>query len=942
MLKKILIIIQIIIFVTLPLIAVAQTDDDGINDVVIMIHDYGSAKTADYYKTIRSKSGGNNDMSWDWESYFSGNNAFFDYDEIYLPNISDDENGNGSIEEDEEDTQDKHLGILSHENFNGFDSFDIDIFESNPDNSTQSMEMRDHLISGQVIKKHVFEDGDNNKKTVTTETIQNIPQLFNGEDGKEIEALLLAHSQGGGRAAAYAIDQRLFRSNEYFIGKFSGNWDQTIMRAWDKSPTVRGLITIASLLNGGVPAVNNIHKGILENRIQPFGPALFWNDALAIYTLQIFNISMLVNEIISILAIKSGFNPFSPNEKVMDFLESAIKDFGVEGSELRPGGEDLAPDSKFFENYMGGNLTVSNIVYAVPDGEGGYVYYYHIPEGEFNAPDFASDMADIGGDNDIANLGQKISQIRDTLTKIDTDWKDNYIDEFGDFDDNYDFYNEMGIMELTRKYSEWPMNLFTYETNISESQKPDLPTDNVFNRLRTKIEEWNDDSTRAVYDTCMNLLNKMKDYYNINIEIWNNYDDPEYIQILYQFHNGLNDINDILGEIENKIEQNDAKIPLSQIGFIHILFSEIYEILFSIDLSDDIPYNLIYSIYEPTEEILENISRYSSEPIDPVTWDPPWWQESIIDGEIPPYDPNWAINPTHPKIVQEMIKLRDRFVSIDLNSDLDENYYQKVEMERILNIIKGTDTTEGLKDKLMILNKSISTIGDGGFMVTFTKPLADVYYASISGGESHPIELFHDFDDEDYNNILGENFPSWAGDFVINYWTITGYLGYFMTLDTSISITTTYFAIMSFISGNIGTGLYLTGAATIATTALTYSAPSFYNFTFMEKWFAEDFLGAGPGNPADCLIPSENGQYPVDLIGGMPLVPDDKINIPNVDTQYSHFHYPDLVHGWSSTNPETSKSVTDNYEVMQRIEDLMGDYENKMNTERNEGIIGGS
>ena len=50
------------------------------------------------------------------------------------------------------------------------------------------------------------------------------------------------------------------------------------------------------------------------------------------------------------------------------------------------------------------------------------------------------------------------------------------------------------------------------------------------------------------------------------------------------------------------------------------------------------------------------------------------------------------------------------------------------------------------------------------------------------------------------------------------------------------------------------------------------------------------------------------------------------------------FHYDGLAHGWSSTNPETSKSVTDNYEVMQRIEDLMGKYKDWMDLERTGGF----
>ncbi len=80
--------------------------------------------------------------------------------------------------------------------------------------------------------------------------------------------------------------------------------------------------------------------------------------------------------------------------------------------------------------------------------------------------------------------------------------------------------------------------------------------------------------------------------------------------------------------------------------------------------------------------------------------------------------------------------------------------------------------------------------------------------------------------------------------------------------------------------------------------ALVFTTPILINFATMKHWWAKDICG---GVPADGLIPSENGQYAVDLIGGMPLDPDDKINIPNVDTQYSHFHYPELVHGWSST-----------------------------------------
>lgn len=288
------------------------------------------------------------------------------------------------------------------------------------------------------------------------------------------------------------------------------------------------------------------------------------------------------------------------------------------------------------------------------------------------------------------------------------------------------------------------------------------------------------------------------------------------------------------------------------------------------------------------------------------------------------------ITPIYPDVLDIKFQLKSIYDNFDSTMDP-----IKFSLEELLGDIPDSDQTtlDELKITLeefhdQLLGGSGDGETDAGINLdnmTFTKPLSDVYYASITGGRCDP------------GNLIGAHFSDnikfflvkWsAGAFVNSALHIValGFQSFILGLPLpglNASLVYPWDLIFMSIEGMLW---LLTGGIGMGGYTLFSSIP--------DKWNT-NFVGSLNGGPSDGVIAVEtaagSNQYPADKVGGIPITDENSLPEDGITFQDSHFHFPDAVHG----GPVYTSTLLSRKESSARIAWLTKEYIKRRKDERN-------
>lgn len=821
--------------------------------------------------------------------------------------------------------------------------------------------------------------------------------IYNKEN-EIYEALLIGHSGGGVRSMAYAIDQRVKRSGNYYEGRINNNYewfDDTKEDMWDAAPLAKGIITIASPLRGALVAnksEDQIKSEIYNSHFMLSPPSLgLFLGALTIFYIGAacagnFVASLIIFGILTLLATTSGIvelvqtadgypdedndghdddftNPFYLTwyaEVIRDFVKGSL--YGTLGHIYGDniGTQDLKPGSDFYAQYLDPNRTTQVMKYKYCDENGGCTFFDYLPPENFwpdgGIPEFGYDASLY---DKLSEIGQKLTDI---LNAVDTAKKDldtlkhtfdNFFIKQKDSDitnlnfrlDGQKIYRDLDNDGFFTSNNEDKDVIYGYINNISDKRV----FDEDGNPIQFGYWEYIDQQQNLVYVNHFVLFegrplerqacakssscsyNPTQKCYGIKrslLSIKNNEDyktlmraleDPTYEAGL---RGKLAQIESIIAPLEQAISNGKVNLSFDKIEEIYKALAPDATLVPDNEATPPQAFAKVYDkiinggLFSGINDVHDSIYETSNVDAFPHSSFPHLTQ---IQNKFYAYDSEWnhcdelADTRWLAWAVAGLDKTQKPFDGVDFTTAGTQFPQVREDLDNAVQITNQELTSlKAFVDYLLTptdTGNSESLTVEGGLI----KPLGDVFYASMSGGES--------------------NF------FTMGYsWLEVGLLILIHSILSLLSLVLTiYSAIWATASTNPGTAIV--NAISMLTCYLSFGLNLGATANLAK---IRDFTGSYW--PTDSFINSDSTIFPAEILGGKAISEDfsngDDTAFQNmVDTLYpggvqSHYHFKELVHGF---HPE--HGADRNKKSMETLRDLVRVYADKLSQER---LIGDS